>query len=342
MVLRICVQRYGRLPQTIVTDNGKEFHSTYFETLLAMFECTLKHRPATKSRFSGVCERLFGTTNTEFVYNLAGNTQITKKVRLMTKSVNPDDLSLWTLGLLYLYLNEFAYEVYDTIEHPSLDGQSPREAFNWAITQYGSRDHRRIPYDDTFRILTLPTTQRGKAKVIPSKGVKISHKYYWSTTFRDPEIENTLVDIRYEPFNAGIAYAYIRGQWVQCISEYYTQFQGRSEKEIQLATAKLNQTKRNHVKNYKIRAKQLGQFLSSAEGEEVLLQQRLQDEQVQEVFRVIDGGLPNLTPYRQLPDKVIDISATEIPQDTEEIIIPEEIEEKIEVKPSKLRIFKTY
>lgn len=255
----------------------------------------------------------------------------------MTKSVNPDDLSLWTLGLLYLYLNEFAYEVYDTIEHPSLDGQSPREAFNWAITQYGSRDHRRIPYDDTFRILTLPTTQRGKAKVIPSKGVKIYHKYYWSTAFRDPEIENTLVDIRYEPFNAGIAYAYVRGQWVQCISEYYTQFQGRSEKEIQLATAKLNQTKRNHAKNYKIRAKQLGQFLSSAEGEEVLLQQRLQDEQVQEVFRVIDGGLPNLTPYRQLPDKVIDISATEIPQDTEEITILEEIEEKTEVKPSKYR-----
>lgn len=48
MVLRICVQRYGRLPQTIVVDNGAEFHSTYFETLLATFECTKKHRPAAK------------------------------------------------------------------------------------------------------------------------------------------------------------------------------------------------------------------------------------------------------------------------------------------------------
>jgi putative transposase len=44
MVLRICVQRYSRLPQTIVTDNGKEFHSNYFESLLALFECTLKHQ----------------------------------------------------------------------------------------------------------------------------------------------------------------------------------------------------------------------------------------------------------------------------------------------------------
>ncbi|WP_243147038.1 transposase family protein [Scytonema sp. UIC 10036] len=99
MVLRICVQRHSRLPQTIVTDNGKEFYSTYFETLLAMFECTLKRRPPAKPRFSSVCERLFGTTNTQFLYNLAGNTQITKKVRLMTKSVNPKNLSVWTLGL---------------------------------------------------------------------------------------------------------------------------------------------------------------------------------------------------------------------------------------------------
>ncbi|BBD67637.1 integrase, catalytic region [Nostoc commune NIES-4072] len=100
MVLRICVQRHSRLPQIIVTDNGKEFYSTYFETLLAIFECTLKRRPPAKPRFSSVCERLFGTTNTQFLYNLAGNTQITKKVRLMTKSVNPKNLSVWTLGLL--------------------------------------------------------------------------------------------------------------------------------------------------------------------------------------------------------------------------------------------------
>lgn len=120
--------------------------STYFETLLALFECTLKHRPPASSRFSAVCERLFGTTNTQLLYNLAGNTQITKKVRLMTKSVNPKNLALWTLGLLYLYLCEWAYEVYDTTEHPAL-GQSPREAYAAGIAQYGSRSHRIIPYE---------------------------------------------------------------------------------------------------------------------------------------------------------------------------------------------------
>ncbi len=35
MVLRICVQRFSRFPETIVVDGGAEFGSTYFETLLA-------------------------------------------------------------------------------------------------------------------------------------------------------------------------------------------------------------------------------------------------------------------------------------------------------------------
>ena len=32
MVLRLCVQRHGRLPQIIVVDNGPEFNSTWFDT----------------------------------------------------------------------------------------------------------------------------------------------------------------------------------------------------------------------------------------------------------------------------------------------------------------------
>jgi hypothetical protein len=33
MALRLCVRRYARLPETVVVDGGKEFESTYFETL---------------------------------------------------------------------------------------------------------------------------------------------------------------------------------------------------------------------------------------------------------------------------------------------------------------------
>lgn len=287
MVLRICVMRYSRLPQIIVTDNGKEFHSTYFESLLALFECTLKHRPPTASRFSGVCERLFGTANTQFVYNLAGNTQITKKVRLMTKTVNPKNLAVWTLGLLYLYLCEWAYLEYDTTEHPAL-GMSPFTAFNQGIAKYGLRTHRLIPYDEKLRILTLPTTQLGRVKVHPTQGIQIRGIHYWNSAFRDPSIHKTYVEIRYDPFDVGIAYAYVRGQWLQCISEYYAILKGRSEKEIWLATTELQKRFSNHHQKFQVRAKKLAEFISTAEAEEVLLAQRLRDNQGKEVFKVID------------------------------------------------------
>jgi putative transposase len=62
MILRDCVRRHARLPQIVVVDGGAEFESTYFETLLARYECTKKTRPPAKARFGSVCERLFGTS----------------------------------------------------------------------------------------------------------------------------------------------------------------------------------------------------------------------------------------------------------------------------------------
>jgi putative transposase len=60
MVMRECVRRYARLPQIVVVDNGGEFKSTYFETLLARYECLKKTRPPATPRFGSVCERMFG------------------------------------------------------------------------------------------------------------------------------------------------------------------------------------------------------------------------------------------------------------------------------------------
>ena len=276
MVLRECVQRHGRLPQIIVVDGGREFESVYFETLLARYECSKKTRPGAKPRFGSVCERLFGTTNTRFIYNLLGNTQITRNVRQVTKSVSPQEQACWTLGQFYARLCEWAYEVYDTLEHPAL-GQSPHEAFAMGMAQGGQRPQRLIPYDETFRMLTLPTTRKGTAKVMPRLGVKINALCYWSDALLDPEAEKTQVPVRYDPFDAGVAYAFIKGHWVHCLSEHYAIFAGRSEREIQLATAELRKRNQLHGQQFTITARKLADFLTSLEAEEVLLEQRLRD-----------------------------------------------------------------
>jgi putative transposase len=88
----------------------------------------------------------------------------------------------------------------------------------------------------------------------------------------------------------GIAYAYVKGQWVECISQYYSEFQGHSERELKLATTELRKRQRDNHKQSKISAKKLAEFISSVEAEEILLEQRLHDIEANDVLQVINGG----------------------------------------------------
>lgn len=247
-ILRECVRLHSRLPQTIVVDGGSEFKSVYFESMLACFECTKKVRPPGEARFGSVCERLFGTTNSQFIHNLRGNTQITKQVRQVTKSISPKITAIWTLERLYEKFQEYAYTIYDNLSHPAL-GQSPRETFNQGMAFSGDRKYRYIAYDQKFLIWTLPTTIKGTAKVFPGKGIRVNKIMYWSDSFRDPQIEKINVEVRYDPFNLGVAYAFVGGQWIQCFSEYYTLLQGRSEKELKIVTNEIIARSKVHKSN---------------------------------------------------------------------------------------------
>jgi putative transposase len=279
MVIRECVRMYGRFPQVLIVDNGPEFRSTFFESLLARYECTKKHRPPAQSRFGSVCERLFGTANTQFVYNLKGNTQIIRNVRQVNKQVDPKQQAIWTFASFNERLSEYAHNVYDNICHPTL-GQSPKEAYTLGILETGSRLHKYISYDKSFQIATLPTTQKGDSKVIPGRGVKINYIMYWNDEFRNRLIENSQVQVRYDPYNIGVAYAYVDNKWHECISEFFTVFQGRSEKELKIATQELIAKKRKHSKGIPLSARRLADFLQSLEAEEGLLLQNLRDYEV--------------------------------------------------------------
>src|SRR5206468_12148935 len=75
-------------------------------------------RPA-QARFGSLVERVFGTTNTQFLYNLLGNTQMTRNVRQVTKSVNPKELAVWPLKPLLERLWEYLYEIYEKNVNPA-------------------------------------------------------------------------------------------------------------------------------------------------------------------------------------------------------------------------------
>ena len=133
LVLRDCVRRHQYLPETLVVDGGAEFRSTYFETVLAFYRVTKKTRPWAAPHFGSVCERLFGTTNTQFVHNLTGNTRQARPER--------EHPALWTLPALYAGLETWARTIYDQAAHTTL-GTSPQATYQQGMQQHGERRHQ--------------------------------------------------------------------------------------------------------------------------------------------------------------------------------------------------------
>ncbi len=277
MAFRLCVQRYGRLPQELVVDQGPEFGSVYFQSLLTRCLVTQLDRPPHQPRFGSVVERLFGTATTELLNQLRGNTQASKTPRHMTRDVDPKRLAVWTLERFASRLSEYVHEVYDQMDHPAL-GQSPRESYAQGMTLAGSRSHCLIPYSEDFLMLTRPSTATGTVKIHPSRGITVNGLHYWHESMRSPDQSGRLVPVRYEPFDMGFVYAYIGGQWLECIADAFASVHGRSEREWNLILDEWREQQRQHdQKRITLNGPLLAQFLQTMMNDEALLLQRQRD-----------------------------------------------------------------
>src|SRR6266487_4473711 len=318
MILRICVKRFGRMPQTLVVDGGKEFESQYFDHLLTHHRCQKTVRPPAQPRFGSVIERLFGTAHTTFLNNLLGNTQATKEPRTVTREVDPRRLAVWTLSDLYTFLCEWAYEVYDQMDHPSLGG-SPRAMFVTGLAKTGERRNRGIAYDDVFIKETMPTSRSEKGKIQRGKGIKLFGHYYQNEVFSERELAGQSVPIRYDPFDIGILYAFVLGQWIPCKSQFYAQLSGRSERELAIITAELRKTAQGDPESRGLSAARLAAFLEKAEGHQAVLLQRMKDLESHPILDALSGEprapsqISRPTPVKRLMGERSPVNLAEVP-----------------------------
>ena len=282
MVIRECARRHQRLPKTLVVDNGKEFKSCYFRFLTADFKIAVKFRPPGNPRFGSIQERPFGTANKQFFHELLGNTKMmTKNLRLVVKSHNPIRLAVWNIEALAPELDKWSYQVYDMRSHAAL-GMSPREAFVEGLLRHGSRkENSYIAYTKEFILLTSPTTKKGTAKIIENGPyVVVNYIKYYSQSFSDPKVLGKQVEVRYDPFDVGHAWALIRNKWVECFSEHYAELHGKSERLIRLAADRINGRNKAHpIERRTVNATALAEFLTGLEQDEEVLLQALRDEE---------------------------------------------------------------
>src|SRR5260370_13359740 len=140
------------------------------------------------------------------------------------------------------------------------------------VATTGERAHMR--YDDDFRYLSLAGPRRrkkGTAKVEQGRGVKINYVYYSSKFFALPGVEGTDVLVRYDPFDIGVAYAFVQGNWAKCLSEHYLQLRGHTEREVQIASAEMRKSQQYHRRGASVTSKRFADVLASTEAPQVVL-----------------------------------------------------------------------
>jgi transposase InsO family protein len=265
MALRDCVERHGRMPESIVVDGGKEFQSMWFEATCAYFGVTIIRRAKSKPRFGSRGERLFGTINSTFIHCLAGNTQLRKYIREMSAEVDPNNFAVWTFAALQDAL-EKCFEEYRNLPHREIL-MSPLEARLQSQQRMGSRQERRIAYDQDFLICTSPTTDRGQAKVQPD-GLKINYLYYSA-----PELRlhiGKMVPVRFNPCNMAEAYALITGKWIRLRSRFYAELRGRGERELRIAREEYKK-RRSDVEKLRLSESSFVKFLLQLDATEEML-----------------------------------------------------------------------
>ena len=112
---------------------------------------------------------------------------------------------------------------------------------------------------------------------------------------RSPSVFGQTVPVRYEPYNMGFAYAYIGGQWIECIADAFLQVHGRSEHEWNLILEEWREHQRQHnLKRVTLNGKLLAEFLRELEKDEAWQLQRLRDleEQPQRETLLLLGNRP--------------------------------------------------
>jgi len=313
MALRLCVRRHNRLPDVIVTDRGSDFESTYYETLLAATHVMKKTRPASKPRFGAVIERLFGVANTLFIHELVGNTKATRRVRAMSKSVDPRGLAIWDFETFYEALAAWFYDVYETRLHPAI-GKSPRQAHERGVELSGVRAMRYWLYDDDFVRLTLPSNAEGKLTIHKTAGLRFNGRRYWHESFGEPRLAGASVDFLWDPWDVRYLLAFVDGAWLRCVEPTLAALPPLSERELALASAEMTARQKAIGRETRRSDIGLGAFLLEADAHGEVLAQRRKDAAARRVAESIGllGPIPaalDLNPLPQVPERSQEASA---------------------------------
>jgi putative transposase len=214
VVLRKCVQRWGRLPCIIYSDNGPGFKEDYKEAASSLgFRATW--RRSGRGRDDGYLERFIGVTQQRVGARLRGRTALVAKHRRLSKEHMPETRAVYFPLDAADFFEEYFFKTYDELPHDGLNGKTPRAMREASLGAHGARAHANIDLSWEIETLMLPKVREdGDAKVQAHDGVQAFKLLYWHKDFGDPRIVGTRVPMRWDPTDITQVRVFVGGQWV--------------------------------------------------------------------------------------------------------------------------------
>ena len=276
-VLHDCVRRHGRVPDTVVVDQGPEFHSNDVEGAFAYLRVHKVERPARKPRFGAVMERMFGSTNTAFVHELLGNTTVLALGRGLSSDRHPVRSAVWTLPMVEERCERWLFEIYPTLRHGTL-GDTPGDVFARGLARDGERVARHISCDETLRVVLAQTVRGDTRRVDPVRGLVVDYLRYWHDDFQYGDVAGVSVPVKLDVADCSVVFAYVRGRWITCrLADGDADLHGRSRKQVRMVVEELSARRRQGRAGQTVNAGIIGRFLRETDLKGDLARQVVRD-----------------------------------------------------------------
>lgn len=223
VMIRECVRRHNRLPEAIVVDNGAEFRSVYFSTLLAHCGVHKHGRPSGHPRYGSEAERFFGLFKTQWLTYRPGLVAAIQQDRGVSPSHQSQHFARIPLELLYQELIDFcdwhnAHSIGTGLSAPALLLRQGLEQF--------SCSGKKMMYDDSFTVVTAVDCRQ--FTIDPVRGIHIGVFHYWHDDLLMATGRKQDVEVRIDPEDPYKVYALVNEKWVTCRSARSIEFDLKS------------------------------------------------------------------------------------------------------------------
>ena len=232
-VLRDCVRRYEKLPEEVIADHGSDFKSAYFRSLLASEKVTLTFRPTSCSKAGSEVERVFNEFLTQWLTQRDGNTANRVAARAVDGAFSSKRMAVFDP-------EDFLWEFDQFVAHRNsrLRGaktQTIEMTFNKNSNLYACVG-RKVQFDERFIVATAVESNH---YTIERNDIKIDHIRYSHPALKSTRVAKTKVEVRTEPENPYIVYAFIGGKWVSCAATGAVEFMERTSISKRVETLKI-------------------------------------------------------------------------------------------------------